>query len=72
MSKLSPPAGVRECITSVEHRRRESGSALATLCPGDSERNKAKAVDCGADALLLDPGGLSVADKRNCPRPASG
>jgi len=54
VSKLSPPAGVRN--VSPPSSTEGANPVLRSLLfvPGDSERKQAKAVDCGADALLLD------------------
>ncbi len=54
MSNLSPPAGVRNVSPplSVENTNPVLRSLL--FVPGDSERKQAKAVESGADALLLD------------------
>jgi citrate lyase subunit beta/citryl-CoA lyase len=54
MSNLSPPAGVRNVAPAPGAESANPVLRSLLFVPGDSERKQAKAVDCGADALLLD------------------
>jgi citrate lyase subunit beta/citryl-CoA lyase len=54
VSDLSPPAGVRNVSPPLSTDNASPVLRSLLFVPGDSERKQAKAVDSGADALLLD------------------